>query len=97
MFGEEACKRGFAAWFLVLGELSKLISRCAAAWAEGFSEAAVALAAVCRASGCARIAGLLLGPGHSAEEFRRRAGLRSRGRKSCARVRIDGLLIDPSS
>merc|ERR1719258_606526 len=36
-------------------------------------------------------------PGHLADEFRRRAGLRSRGRKSCARVRKDELLIDPSS
>merc|ERR1712182_140034 len=32
-------------------------------------------------------------PGHSAEEFRRRAGLRSRGLKSRARVRIEWLLI----
>merc|ERR1711924_148185 len=32
-------------------------------------------------------------PGHSAEEFRRRAGLRSRGLKSRARVQIEWLLI----
>ena len=35
----------------------------------------------------------MLGPGHSAEEFRRRAGLWSRGRKSCARVPRDWLVI----
>ena len=40
---------------------------------------------------------LLLGPGHSAEEFRRRAGLSSRDLKSCARVFLDWLLLDPPS
>merc|ERR1712094_149642 len=35
-------------------------------------------------------------PGHSAEEFRRRAGLSRRGVKSRARVFLDGLLTDPS-
>ena len=38
---------------------------------------------------------LLLGPGHSAEEFRRRAGLSSRDLKSCARVFLDGYCSIP--
>merc|ERR1712070_126004 len=36
-------------------------------------------------------------PGQTADEFQRRAGLSSRDIRSCARVLLEGLRIDPSS
>ena len=66
-------------------------SRSGAALAEGSRAIAAPLAAT-----RVDVRDLLcLGPGRLAEEFRRRAGLSSRDLKSCARVFLDWLLLDP--
>ena len=85
---EVACKRGYSAAKEAEDLFSKFLSLSHnLLYAVQLLQCSAASASAGGSAGCACLAEkTLLGPGHSAEEFRRRAGLWSRSRKSCARV-----------